>query len=90
MVVTMPTFHCRPLIRSSSNESAVFSNDFDDPEFSSLVREVEGAIERGINPERIYQGSSGSYFAKNRRRVSTCVCVCVCAHVCYVREIRNH
>lgn len=48
-------------------------NEFnDDPEFSSLVHEVESAIERGILPERIYQGSSGSYFAKNRKKVSFC------------------
>ena len=59
----------RPLIRSSSNEST-YRNEFDDQEFSSLVREIEGAIERGTPPERIYQGSSGSYFAKNRKGVS--------------------
>ncbi|XP_069467667.1 phosphatidylinositol 4-kinase type 2-alpha isoform X3 [Ambystoma mexicanum] len=41
-------------------------NDFpEDPEFADVVRRAEAAIERGIFPERIYQGSSGSYFVKD-------------------------
>nr|USH46105.1 phosphatidylinositol 4-kinase type 2-beta [Androctonus crassicauda] len=36
-----------------------------DPSFSSIVRDAEIAIENGILPERIIQGSSGSYFVKN-------------------------
>ncbi|GLG98782.1 Phosphatidylinositol 4-kinase type 2-beta [Gryllus bimaculatus] len=37
----------------------------DDPQFSELVRQAETAIDNGIYPERISQGSSGSYFVKN-------------------------
>lgn len=37
----------------------------DDPEFSEIVKQAEIAIDNGIYPERIYQGSSGSYFVKN-------------------------
>lgn len=37
----------------------------DDPQFQELVNQAELAIEHGIYPERIYQGSSGSYFVKN-------------------------
>ena len=37
----------------------------DDPEFTEVVRQAEIAIEAGIYPTRIYQGSSGSYFVKN-------------------------
>ena len=37
----------------------------DDPQFTELVRQAEIAIEAGIYPTRIYQGSSGSYFVKN-------------------------
>ena len=37
----------------------------DDPQFTELVRQAEQAIESGFYPERIYQGSSGSYFVKN-------------------------
>ncbi|XP_014225598.1 phosphatidylinositol 4-kinase type 2-alpha isoform X2 [Trichogramma pretiosum] len=37
----------------------------DDPQFSELISQAEGAIDNGIFPERIYQGSSGSYFVKN-------------------------
>lgn len=41
-------------------------NEFpEDPEFETVVRQAELAIERGIFPERIYQGSSGSYFVKD-------------------------
>lgn len=37
----------------------------EDPEFREIVRKAERAIEEGIYPERIYQGSSGSYFVKD-------------------------
>ncbi|KAK2491843.1 hypothetical protein MC885_011372 [Smutsia gigantea] len=41
-------------------------NEFpEDPEFEAVVRQAELAIERCIFPERIYQGSSGSYFVKD-------------------------
>jgi len=42
----------------------------DDPYFSDLVYQAEVAIDAGIYPERIYQGSSGSYFVKNPAIVS--------------------
>lgn len=41
----------------------------DDPAFSELIRGAELAIDSGIYPERIYQGSSGSYFVKNVDKV---------------------
>ncbi|KAK9736758.1 Phosphatidylinositol 3- and 4-kinase [Popillia japonica] len=37
----------------------------DDPGFSDLVWQAEVAIDNAIFPERISQGSSGSYFVKN-------------------------
>ncbi|EEB16325.1 phosphatidylinositol 4-kinase type-II, putative [Pediculus humanus corporis] len=37
----------------------------DDPQFAKLIQDTETAIENGIFPERISQGSSGSYFCKN-------------------------
>ncbi|KAG8279933.1 Phosphatidylinositol 4-kinase type 2-beta [Homalodisca vitripennis] len=37
----------------------------DDPVFTEIIRQAELAIENNILPERIYQGSSGSYFVKN-------------------------
>jgi hypothetical protein len=41
-------------------------NYFDeDSEFTEKVKQVEYAIYNKTNPERIYAGSSGSYFAKN-------------------------
>lgn len=43
----------------------------DDPAFTDLVWQAEVAIDNGILPERISQGSSGSYFVKNPSGVST-------------------
>ncbi|KAG7252764.1 hypothetical protein CRUP_019402, partial [Coryphaenoides rupestris] len=41
-------------------------NEFpEDPEFREIIRKTERAIDEGIYPERIYQGSSGSYFVKD-------------------------
>lgn len=41
-------------------------NEFpEDPEFREIIRKAERAIDEGIYPERIYQGSSGSYFVKD-------------------------
>lgn len=37
------------------------------------MRQAEIAIDNGIFPERIYQGSSGSYFVKNPTGVSKMV-----------------
>lgn len=42
----------------------------DDPQFNDIIRAAELAIEHGIYPERIYQGSSGSYFVKDAEEVS--------------------
>lgn len=42
----------------------------DDPRFEELVRQAEDAIENNVFPQRIYQGSSGSYFVKNVEHVS--------------------
>ncbi|KAF3827813.1 hypothetical protein GH733_001048 [Mirounga leonina] len=49
-------------------------NEFpEDPEFEAVVRQAEVAIERCIFPERIYQGSSGSYFVKDPQGKITAV-----------------
>lgn len=48
-----------------------FSLFLDDPNFSDLVYQAEIAIDAGIYPDRIYQGSSGSYFVKNPANVSS-------------------
>ena len=39
--------------------------DAEDREFGSVFYDAEKAIDRGIYPQRIVQGSSGSYFVKN-------------------------
>ena len=62
----MHTHTHRPLIdRSSSTDASVHTNEISDPDFRKLVRSAESAIEAGVNPEMIAQGSSGSYFVKN-------------------------
>lgn len=54
----------QPLLGGRDHE--ITYNQFpDDPHFSDLVYSAEIAIDAGIYPERIYQGSSGSYFVKN-------------------------
>ncbi|KAB0399673.1 hypothetical protein E2I00_002170, partial [Balaenoptera physalus] len=40
----------------------------DDPEFADVILKAEQAIEFGVYPERISQGSSGSYFVKDPKR----------------------
>uniref|UniRef100_A0A6J0SQN0 Phosphatidylinositol 4-kinase type 2 n=1 Tax=Pogona vitticeps TaxID=103695 RepID=A0A6J0SQN0_9SAUR len=40
----------------------------EDPEFAEIMQRVEQAIECGVFPERISQGSSGSYFVKDSKR----------------------
>jgi len=52
----------QPLLRM---EGVTYNSYPDDPWFSDLVRQAELAIDCGVLPERIYQGSSGSYFVKN-------------------------
>lgn len=40
-----------------------------DPEFNEIVKKVEFAIDHNILPQRIYEGSSGSYFCRNTDNV---------------------
>lgn len=49
--------------------SGEFNHFPDDPEFADIIQRVEQAIENGVFPERISQGSSGSYFVKDEKRV---------------------
>ncbi|KAM4635882.1 LOW QUALITY PROTEIN: phosphatidylinositol 4-kinase type 2-alpha [Discoglossus pictus] len=58
----------QPLLDRSQQRAAQHRNEFpDDPEFAEVVKRAEMAIDRGIFPERIYQGSSGSYFVKDEQ-----------------------
>ncbi len=64
-----------PLLGRIDSEYGHIENTFpDDPEFAQVIRTTETAIEHGIFPERIYQGSSGSYFVKNAEGVSSISC----------------
>jgi phosphatidylinositol 4-kinase type 2 len=54
-------------VRNSSSTGSDDANYFpEDPEYSSIVRAIEIAIESEVYPEIISQGSSGSYFAKKK------------------------
>lgn len=54
---------------SDSDQFPQQQRALEDPEFRTLYRSAEEAIYQGILPERIYQGSSGSYFVKDRTKV---------------------
>ena len=55
-------------VRMDSYEA--YTNEFpDDPDFSSLVRQAETAMDLMIYPKRITQGSSGSYFVQDPTEV---------------------
>jgi hypothetical protein len=68
--VTASTSVCMTYENMQCDFDFVFESFPDDPLFSDLIRQAEIAIENGIYPERIYQGSSGSYFVKNPAGVS--------------------
>lgn len=53
-----------------SGHTADMNIFLDDPEFAEIILRAEQAIECGVFPERISQGSSGSYFAKDPKGVS--------------------
>ena len=60
-----------PLLGPRHEHDTFFWNTFpEDPQFEEIVRQAEDAIEHNVYPIRIYQGSSGSYFVKNREGVS--------------------
>lgn len=60
----------------------------DDPVFSDLVWQAEVAIDNGIFPERISQGSSGSYFVKNPTAVSLIYLKLLCPLQYYFTSIK--
>lgn len=63
----------QPVRSRSRNSSSLedFNTFSDDPDFTAIIREAEQAIIHGIYPERISQGSSGSYFVKSYTGVSS-------------------
>ena len=50
-------------------DSSELNAFLDDPEFADVILKAEQAIEFEVYPERISQGSSGSYFVKDPKRV---------------------
>nr|CAH8847580.1 unnamed protein product [Trichobilharzia regenti] len=50
---------------SPDSYSPLVNDVHNDADFNKVVQMSLQAIESGIHPERIYQGSSGSYFVKN-------------------------
>lgn len=64
-----------------SSQREPHRNEFpEDPEFREIIRKAERAIEEGIYPERIYQGSSGSYFVKDSQGVRGKPSFTTCTH----------
>lgn len=56
------------------NSSGEFNHFPEDPEFGEIIQRAEQAIENGVFPERISQGSSGSYFVKDPKGVRVLYC----------------
>ncbi|KAM4604102.1 phosphatidylinositol 4-kinase type 2-beta [Polymixia lowei] len=52
-------------LASPGTNSGDFNHFPGDPEFADIIQRAEQAIESGVFPERISQGSSGSYFVKD-------------------------
>uniref|UniRef100_A0A665WGI4 Phosphatidylinositol 4-kinase type 2 n=1 Tax=Echeneis naucrates TaxID=173247 RepID=A0A665WGI4_ECHNA len=52
-------------LASPGTNSGDFNHFPEDPEFADIIQRAEQAIENGVFPERISQGSSGSYFVKD-------------------------
>ena len=76
-----------PLLAGTDSDYVYFDNVFpDDPEYTNIIRKAETAIEHGVYPERIYQGSSGSYFVKNLDgKVSrNLVLLNLCPHISFI------
>lgn len=61
----------QPLLKRTDDCACNFNHFPDDPQFSTIVKEAEIAIGNGVYPQRIYQGSSGSYFVKNNDSTKT-------------------
>lgn len=64
--IPVPNHRSPSLLGTNSGE---FNHFPDDPEFADIIQRAEQAIENGVFPERISQGSSGSYFVKDEKRV---------------------
>lgn len=65
-LIPLNTRENQPLLqRMDSEPCATFNNFPDDPQFTNIIRDAELAILNDVLPERIYQGSSGSYFVKS-------------------------
>ncbi|CAF1348510.1 unnamed protein product, partial [Didymodactylos carnosus] len=54
-----------PRMDSMDSNHIPWNSIIDDPEYADIIFQAERAIESGILPLRIAQGSSGSYFVKN-------------------------
>ena len=63
----------RPLVQHEGDAVAPrYVNNFEDESFNAIIHAAEDAISAGHEPERIYQGSSGSYFVRNSEGVGRC------------------
>lgn len=55
-------------LASPGTQNGDFNHFPDDLEFADIIQKAEQANENGVFPERISQGSSGSYFVKDPKR----------------------
>jgi len=74
-----PSNENTPLLRRSDQfHVGIVSGNYnaDDREFGRIFCDAERAIDHGIYPQRISQGSSGSYFVKNSDGVGDVLMKC--------------
>ncbi|CAB1327203.1 unnamed protein product [Coregonus sp. 'balchen'] len=72
--------------RSSSSDK----DNLTSPEFGDIIQRAEQAIEGGVFPERISQGSSGSYFVKDPKGLCCPCCFgrgCLIPNQGYLSEV---
>ena len=61
---------------STVSDPCINENALADPQFAVLFRDADMAIQQGLCPHRIKQGSSGSYFVQGVHRVRIVWIIC--------------
>lgn len=69
LVTALPSLSASVFLLPTGNNGGDFNHFPEDPEFADIIQRAEQAIETGVFPERISQGSSGSYFVKDPKGV---------------------
>ena len=69
VIIALPSLSASLFLPPTGINGGDFNLFPEDPEFADIIQRAEQAIETGVFPERISQGSSGSYFVKDPKGV---------------------